>query len=165
MQSSIDSIRNAPVRLRGNTFDDFHEGQVFDHHWGRTLTEADATLFATTTLQANPAYFNAEYARRRGHAAMLLPPMLVFAVVFGLSVEDLSERGGAFLGVEDLSFAKPVHAGDTLTARSTVAGLRPSRSDPDYGIATWHTEGFDQHGERVIAFRRSNLVIRRAAAG
>src|SRR3546814_5638955 len=87
--------------------------------------------------------------------------MLVFAIVFGLSVEDLSERGGAFLGVDDLSFARPVHVGDTLTARSTVMALRESKSDRNYGIATWLTEGFNQHGERVIVFTRSNLVPRR----
>src|SRR3546814_4969894 len=80
--------------------------------------------------------------------------MLVFAIVFGLSVEDLSERGGAFLGVDDLSFARPVHVGDTLTARSTVMALRESKSDRNYGIATWLTEGFNQHGERVIVFTR-----------
>src|SRR3546814_7447414 len=89
--------------------------------------------------------------------------MLVFAIVFGLSVEDLSERGGAFLGVDDLSFARPVHVGDTLTARSTVMALRESKSDRNYGIATWLTEGFNQHGERVIVFPRSNLVPRRGA--
>src|SRR3546814_20673887 len=87
--------------------------------------------------------------------------MLVFAIVFGLSVEDLSERGGAFLGVDDLSFARPVHVGDTLTARSTVMALRESKRERNYGIATWLTAGFNQHGERVIVFTRSNLVPRR----
>src|SRR3546814_3329875 len=83
----------------------------------------------------------------------MISAMLVFAIVFGLSVEDLSERGGAFLGVDDLSFARPVHVGDTLTARSTVLALRESKSDRNYGIATWLTEGFNQHGERVIVFK------------
>jgi itaconyl-CoA hydratase len=89
--------------------------------------------------------------------------MLVFAIVFGLSVEDLSERGGAFLGVDDLSYGEPVHVGDTLTARSTVKALRESKSDSNYGIATWLTEGSNQRGEQVIVFTRSNLVPRRHA--
>ena len=51
--------------------------------------------------------------------------MLVFATVFGLSVEDLSESGGAFLGVEDLTFAKPVYPGDTLSAGLAGVGRTP----------------------------------------
>ncbi len=32
------------------------------------------------------------------------------------------------------------------------------------GIATWHTEGFNQRGERVISFVRTNMVPRAAPA-
>src|SRR3546814_3451117 len=87
---------------------------------------SDNIHFSLTTLQLNPLHFNREYARENGHADIVISAMLVFAIVFGLSVEDLSERGGAFLGVDDLSFARPVHVGDTLTARSTVMADRKS---------------------------------------
>lgn len=163
MEHVVRDIKSFPVRERGNTFDDFEIGAVFNHHWGRTIEQSDNIHFSLTTLQLNPLHFNREYARENGHADIVISAMLVFAIVFGLSVEDLSERGGAFLGVDDLSFAKPVHVGDTLTARSTVMALRESKSDRNYGIATWLTEGFNQHGERVIVFTRSNLVPRRGA--
>lgn len=163
MSESIDQLEDFPIRVRGNSFDDFAVGVVFDHHWGRTIEQSDNILFSLTTLQFNPLFFNREYAKADGHANIVVAPMLVFATVFGLSVEDLSERGGAFLGVDDLSFETPVHVGDTLTARSTVQALRPSKSDTNYGIATWLTEGFNQRGERVIIFTRSNLVPRRDA--
>ncbi|MYK29998.1 MAG: MaoC family dehydratase, partial [Gammaproteobacteria bacterium] len=39
---------------------------------------------------------------------------------------------------------------------------KASNSQPKFGIVTWHTEGFNQRGEAVIAFRRTNLVRRRA---
>jgi acyl dehydratase len=56
-----------------------------------------------------------------------------------------------------------------LTARSTVVDKRESQSRPGSGILTWHTEGFllepargsSNDGERVIDFRRSNLVPKR----
>jgi acyl dehydratase len=76
-------------------------------------------------------------------------------------VEDLSEIGGLFLGVEDLTFHQPVYPGDTLTARSTVTDTRTSESRPQSGIVTWHTEGFNQRGERVIDFKRTNFVAKR----
>jgi acyl dehydratase len=152
-----------PLRPRGNSFDDFKVDAVYHHHWGRTIDSSDNLLFSLTTLQLNPLYFNREYAKANGHADMVVSPMLVFTIVFGLSVEDLSERGGAFLGVDDLTFGSHVLVGDTLTARSTVTALRASKSDSNYGIATWLTEGFNQRQEKVIVFTRSNLVPRRDA--
>lgn len=163
MEYSVAELKVFPLRSRGNLFDDFVIGSVFEHHWGRTIEQSDNSIFSLTTLQLNPLYFNREFAKQNGHPDVVISSMMVFSVVFGLSVEDLSERGGAFLGVDDLSFDRAVHAGDTLTARSTVMALRESKSDPNYGIATWLTEGFNQHGERVIVFTRSNLVPRRDA--
>ena len=87
--------------------------------------------------------------------------MLVFNTVFGLSVEDLSEGGGPFLGVDDCRFLESVYIGDTLTARSTVVGRRASKGQPGFGIVTWHTEGFNQNNDQVIDFHRTNLVRRR----
>jgi len=88
-------------------------------------------------------------------------PMLVLCTVVGLSVEDLSEAGGPFLGVEDCTFHRPVHPGDTLTARSTVLTARESESRRGVGIVTWHTEAHNQLGELVVDFQRTNLAAKR----
>jgi len=114
-------------------------------------------------MSFNPLYFNAEYARVHGHSGTVLNPMLVFLTVFGLSVEDLSEAGGLFLGVEDLKFHRTMYPGETVSARSTVMDKRESTSRPDSGIVTWHTEGFDGRGGLVIDFRRTNMVVKRNA--
>jgi len=146
---------------KGNHYEDFTLGHVYHHHWGRTLNDGDNSLFSTLTLSFNPLYFNAEYARAHGHGGVVLNPMLVFLTVFGLSVEDLSEAGGPFLGVDACTFHVPVHPGDTVTARSTVVDKRESKSRPSTGIVTWHTQGFNQHGELVVDYRRTNLVAKR----
>ncbi len=150
--------QRATLWRKGSSFEDFKVGHVFRHHWGRTITEADNAIFTTLTLHYNPRYFNAEFARAEGHPGVLVCPMLVFNTVFGLSVQDLSEAGGMFLGIEDLTFHEPVYPGDTLTASSEVLDCRDSRSDPRHGIATWHTRGFNQRDELVIDFKRTNLV-------
>ena len=155
---------------KGHLYDDFELGQVFSHHWGRTLNEGDNSLFTSLTLSFNPLYFNAPYARAHGHPRTVINPMLVFLTVFGLSVEDLSEAGGLFLGVDQLTFHRRVYPGDTLIARSTVVDKRESQSRPGSGIVTWHTEGFlldpargnSGSNERVVDFRRSNLVPKRS---
>jgi acyl dehydratase len=149
-----------PVRRRGNRFDAFTPGRVFEHHWGRTLTAGDNALFTTATLAFNPLYLNATHARAEGHPDVVVNPMLVLCTVVGMSVEDLSEAGGPFLGMDAVRFHRPVYPGDTLTARSRVVEARESRSHPDAGVVTWHTEGFNQRDDLVVDYRRTNLVAR-----
>ncbi|MFO1465513.1 MAG: MaoC family dehydratase [Steroidobacteraceae bacterium] len=156
-----DLDRRARLRAKGFWFEDFTVGRVFEHHWGRTLTQAENALFTTLTLHFNPIYTNIEYAKALGHDEMPLNPLLVFNTIFGLSVEDLSENGVAFLGVDDLLHERSAYPGDTLYARSTVVDSRVSAKKPATGIVTWRTEGSNQRGERVCAFTRSNLLLRR----
>ena len=148
----------AKLRARGHRYEDFEPGQRFTHHWGRTVTAADNTLFTTLTLHYNPHYTNEAYARAHGHPTTPVNPLLVFNTVFGLSVEDLSEGGGPFLGVEELTYLKPVYPGDTLYAATEVLAKRPAGNRPGYGIVTWHTRGTNQRDELVVDFKRSNLV-------
>ena len=150
-----------PLLAKGHLYEDFTVGQVLVHHWGRTVTAGDNSVFCAATCNWNPMHLNAEYARAHGHRDVVINPMLVLCTTLGLSVEDLSEAGGPFLGVEDCSFLHPVYPGDTLTAKSTVIDARVSQSRPDTGIVSWHTEGRNQDGEPVVDYRRTNLVARR----
>lgn len=155
-------LSSFPVRRRGNAFDAFTPGRTFAHHWGRTITAGDNSIFTSVTHAYNPLYLNAERARADGHPDVVVSPMLVLCTVVGLSVEDLSEGGGPFLGMSDVTFHRPVHPGDTLTARSTVVEARESASRPGAGVVTWHTEADNQHGELVVDYRRTNLVMKRS---
>jgi acyl dehydratase len=150
-----------PIFRRGRLYEDFEPGMVLEHHWGRTVTDGDNALFSTATCNFNPMHLNAEFARAHGHPDVVVNPMLVLCTVVGLSVEDLSEAGGPFLGVERCTFHRPVHPGDTLTARSTVNAMRESQSRPTSGTVTWHTEAFNQRHELVLDFHRTNLITKR----
>jgi len=158
-----EELIDAPVRSKGRVFEDMRVGDRFDHHWGRTITETDVVLFSSLTLAYHPATFNAVYAEATG-MARVVPPALVFGIVFGLSVEDLSERGGAFLGVDDLRYHRPVHIGETVTSHSEVLEVRASSSRPTQGIVTWRTIGVTAgpDPEPVITFTRTNLIPRRS---
>lgn len=160
--TDFDRSAFTPVR-KGHQYEDFEVGQVLEHHWGRTFTAGDNALFTTATCSWVPLYVNAEFAKAHGHPDVVVNPMLVLCTLVGLSVEDLSEAGGPFLGVDDCHFHRPVHPGDTVTARSTVVDMRLSSSRPDTGIVTWHTEGHNQRDELVADYRRTNLVARRGA--
>jgi itaconyl-CoA hydratase len=147
-----------PLVRRGNKYEDFTLHQMMTHHWGRTLTEADSIAFSTATCAWLPLHLNVEYARAQGHPDLVVNPMLVLCVAVGLSVEDLSESGGPFLGIDDCVFHRPVYPGDTITASSRVVAMRTSASKPGVGIVTWHTSACNQHGELVIELERTNLV-------
>lgn len=151
-----------PLAVKGNKYEDFAVGQRFAHHFGRTLTEADNIVFSTALCNWNPMHLNAEYARAHGHDDVVVNPMLVLCTAVGMSVEDLSEGGGPFLGVDACTFLVSVHPGDTVRAVSEVTEIRTSDSRPDDGIVTWQTHVYNQHDELVARFRRTNLVARRA---
>lgn len=151
------ALRDARVWPKGRAFESFVKGETFQHHWGRTLTETDNLIFSAAGLHYNPVYFNADYCREQGHERTPVNPLLLFLTVFGLTVEDCSELGGYFLGVDELTYHGRAYVGDTVEARSTVLSARRSLSRPGFGIVTWHTRGFI--GERLaVDFRRTNLV-------
>lgn len=154
-----DTERIAVERI--NYFEDFSEGQTFEHHWGRTINEGDNSVFSTLTMNANPSYFNADYAEELGYEREVVNHMLAFNVVFGMSVQDLSEAGGAFLGIENLEFHETVYPGDTLYADSEVVTKRESSSRPHQGIVHWYTKGTRPDGELVLEFERKNLINKR----
>ncbi|MBO6555498.1 MAG: MaoC family dehydratase [Pseudomonadales bacterium] len=165
--SEIEEILEAAVlQKRGQSFYEFEVGEEIHHHWGRTITEADAIQFAHLTLAYNPLYFNREYAIELGHPDIVVCPQLVFNVILGLSVEICSEGlGGPFLGVYDLKYLEPVYPGDTLTSVSKTVAKRESESSEGRGVLTWFNEGFNQHDRKVIEYRRSNLAIWKGGLG
>lgn len=153
----LNSLMDAPVRVRGRLFEDYEVGQEFIHHWGRTMTQADSVLFTTLTLHFNPTYTNEEYAKAIGHERTPINPLLVFNTILGLSVEDLSEAGGPFLGIDNLRYGVPVYPGDTLYGSSTVIAKRLSSAGGG-GPVSWRTVGSNQRGEKVIEYERTNLI-------
>jgi len=153
-----------PLINKGHKFEEFTPGRTFVHHWGRTLTAADNVIFSTALCFWSPMYLNAQYARAHDHRDAVVNPMLVLCIAVGLSVEDLSEAGGPFLGIEACRFHTPVYPGNTVRAVSTVIAARESETRPDEGIVTWSTEVFNQDEVLVASYERTNLVAKRAGS-
>jgi acyl dehydratase len=142
----------------GRFLEDFAIGQTFRHWPGRTITEADTTWFALLTMNQHPLHSDAHYAETyTQHKQRVVLGPLVFSVVIGMTVADISGRAIANLEVETLRHEHPTFIGDTLYAGSTVLDLRESKQG-DRGIVTVETIGVNQRGERVCSFRRKVLV-------
>ena len=148
---------------RGRYYEDFQIGEVYPHHWGRTLTDGECQLFATWTMNAVPLYFNRVHAAALGHPTTPAHPLFVMNVVFGLSVEDLSEQALAHLGYWGLTFPRFVYPGDTIVSSSVVLDKRESTSKNDRGIVHVRTTGKNQRGEEICVYERKILVKKRAA--
>lgn len=150
------------AREFGRFFDDFTVGDVYRHWPGRTLTQADDLLFCAITMNQHPLHSDDNYAAHatpHGHAMVV--GNLVYSVVLGQSVPDVSGRAIANLEIESLTHANPVFHGDTIYSETEVLELRASRSKPDRGIVRVRTIGYNQDGTVVCEFTRKVLVPKR----
>ena len=145
----------------GRYFDEFEVGQVFEHWPGRTISEADDTWFSLLTMNQHPVHIDANYAAGTQHGQRLVVGTLVFSIVVGMSVADVSGRAIANLDYSEVKHVGPVFHGDTIYAESRIADLRESTSKPDRGLVFVESRGFNQRGETVLTLKRTVLVPKR----
>ena len=146
----------------GRYFDDFEVGDVYRHWPGKTITEADDHLFCMITMNHHPLHTDAHYAETETQFGKnVVVGNLVYSLVLGMSVTDVSGKAIANLEVESLKHALPTFHGDTIYATTTVLDKVESTSKPDRGVVTVETVGVNQRGETVCEFRRKVLVPKR----
>jgi itaconyl-CoA hydratase len=158
------SIEVGPRRYRetfGRYFEDFVEGDVYEHRPGRTITDADNVWFTLLTMNTHPAHFDYEFAAKTEFGKPLVCSPLTVAMMVGMSVSDVSQKAVANLGWQDIRMTKPMFPGDTLYAESEVVEKRESKSRPDQGLVTVKTIGKNQHGDIVCTFNRTMLIWKR----
>lgn len=141
----------------GRYFEDFRIGQKLVHAIPRTLHGGDISTYMALTGDRHPLASSTELARSLGFVREVIPDLLVFHVVFGKSVPDVSHNATANLGYADVRFLRPVYPGDTLVAESEVIGLREVSSG-EAGVVYVHTRGTNQKGQEVLTFVRWVMV-------
>ena len=147
----------------GNFFEDFRIGQVIRHATPRTVTVGDVALYtglfgARFAVQSSDAF-----AKAIGYPRAPIDDLLVFHMVFGKTVPDVSLNAVANLGYAGCYFRKPVYPGDTLTALSEVIGLKENSSRKT-GIVYVRTTGYKQDGTPVLEYVRWVMVRKRDEA-
>lgn len=147
----------------GNFFEDFSIGQVINHATPRTVTVGDAALY-TALYGARFAVQSSDvFAKAIGYERAPLDDMLVFHVVFGKTVPDISLNAVANLGYADCRLLKPVYPGDTLISTSKVIGLKEN-SNRKTGVVYVRSTGRNQHGGTVLDYVRWVMVKKRDEA-
>ncbi|HKI90746.1 MAG TPA: MaoC family dehydratase [Gaiellaceae bacterium] len=139
------------------TYEEIQVGDVYRSRYGRTVLEADNVWFTLLTLNTNPIHFDASYAATTEWKRPLVDSTFTLALVTGLSVSDVSERG-VNLGWREVRLLAPVFAGDTIRAETQVLEKRESRSRPGQAIVTVRTRGLNERDEVVIEFERTIML-------
>ena len=152
--------------MAGLYFEEFEEGQVFDHALSRTVSEMDNVLFCSLTMNPQPLHLDEEFAKRTEFGQRLVNSVFTLGLVIGISVgETTLGTTIANLGMSDVRFPKPVFHGDTLRARTVVRAKRRSQSRKDAGIVEFEHQGINQRGETVAICQRAALMKCRPAEG
>ena len=147
----------------GNFFEDFRVGQLIQHATPRTLSAGDGALYqglfgARFAVQSSDAF-----AQAIGYPRAPIDDLLVFHIVFGKSVPDISLNAVANLGYASGRFLAPVYPGDTLNAISEVIGLKENSSRKT-GIVFVRTSGCRQDGTKALEYVRWVMVRKRDEA-
>ncbi len=145
----------------GLYYEDFVVGEEIQHALSKTIFESDNNLFSLLTMNHHPVHTNMDYALKNQHGQILVVGTLVFSLVVGMTVPDISGKAIANLGYEDIKHLAPVFINDTIYAKTKILSKRESKSKLDRGIVYVETIGYNQKGENVISFRRNVLIKKR----
>ena len=158
------SEADVPAKARpGHFFEDFRVGAEIVHATPRTITSGDVALYnalygARFALTSSDAF-----ARAVGLERAPVDGLLVFHVVFGKTVPDISRNAIANLGYADGLFQALVYPGDTLSAASRVIGVKENTSRKT-GTVYVRSTGRNQRGETVLEYTRWVMVRKRDEA-
>ena len=100
------------------------------------------------------------FARAIGYPDSPIDDLLVFHIVFGKTVPDISLNAVANLGYAAGRVLAPVYPGDTLSAESEVIGLKENSSRKT-GIVFVRSTGCKPDGTKVLEYVRWVMVRKR----
>jgi 2-methylfumaryl-CoA hydratase len=147
----------------GNFFEDFAVGQVLAHATPRTITVGDVALYNGLYGPRFAVQSSDAFAKAIGYRQAPVDDLIVFHVVFGKTVPDISLNAVANLGYAECRFLKAIYPGDTLSAASEVIGLRENANRAT-GVVYVRTTGRNQDGATVLEYVRWVMVRKRDKA-
>lgn len=142
----------------GNYFEDFEPGDIIEHASSKTIFESDNNFFSLLTMNHHPVHLDIEYAEKSQHGRILVVGTLIFSLVVGLTVPDISGKAIANLEYESIKHLGPVFINDTIYAKTIILEKRNSKSKTDRGIVYVETIASNQKNEEVLSFRRKILI-------
>ena len=145
--------------------EDFQVGQVVE--LGSTTITRDEILDFATQYDPQPFHVDEAAAEQSIYGGLIASGWHTVSLFMRLLVDGLLCRAASMgsPGVDEVRWLKPVRPGDTLSARSIIHAVIPSRSKPDRGILRTTYEMFNQDGDRVLSMKGVGMFARRQESG
>jgi acyl dehydratase len=115
------------------------------------FTADDVEAFARLSGDDNPIHLDADTARAAGFAREVVHGVLVTSLISRLLGTRLPGPGTILLG-QELSYRRPVHPGDQLTATVEVTSVREDK--PVIVLRTW------VEGTEVVLDGEATVIVR-----
>jgi itaconyl-CoA hydratase len=150
----------ALVEQTGLYFEDFVEGESFEHWPGKSIDTAESALHALRSLEINPRYADAAYAKSVLDRPVDIFEPFVIGVVTALTTRTFG-RVVANLGWTEIKLPRPVRPGESIRAVSMIGAKRESAHRPTQGILHADTSAYGEDGSLVCSFKRVFLIYKR----
>jgi acyl dehydratase len=142
-------------------YEDFEVGRTIQLG-GRAVSAEEIVEFASE-FDPQPFHLDEEAGRASVLGGLAASGWHSCAILMRLLCDGLlldSTSQGA-PGIDVLKWRRPVLAGDTLTATTTVLAKRLSKKRPSIGLVTCRHELANQRGETVLQMENSVMFSRR----
>ena len=146
--------------FKSRYFEDYKLNEEINHSVPRTITDGDVAIYLSTTGSRFPLNYSAEFSKTLGLKKIPIDDILLFHMVFGRTVPDLSLNAIANLGYAGVKFHKPAFVGDTLNASSKIIGLKEN-SNGKTGTVYVESIGKNQNDETVLTYYRWLMMRKR----
>jgi acyl dehydratase len=140
--------------------EDLSVGQTFGT--GTVTVEKDRLKAFAAEFDPQPFHLDETAAGSSLFGGLVASGWHTAAMTMRLMVEsDFRLEGGLIgVGVEQVRWPHPVHAGDVLRVECEVIETRPSRSNPDRGLVRFKSKTLNQKGD-VVMEQTAILVVPR----
>lgn len=144
-------------------FEDFAVGQVYRS--GRLVVDAEAIKRFAAEFDPQPFHLDEEAAKATFFGGLAASGWHTAALTMRLLVEsDLSPAWGVVGVGGEISWPRPVRAGDEIGIESEILETRASKSKPDQGLIKVRTTTFNQRREPVQILAATLFAPRRGDA-
>ena len=146
-------------------FDDFKVGDKFVF-LGRTITDAENSLFAGICGDFNPGQVNEEVAKKTYFGGRVIFGHLTLSIAIGqMTLIGVTQPTAvALVGIDMAKFLAPVKIGDTITPEIEILEKRET-SKPDRGLLTLRHTVRNQRNQLVFECESKVLLYRRPSRG
>lgn len=143
--------------------EDFAAGQVYRSN--RLQVDKGQILAFASQFDPQPYHLDEELARNSVFKGLAASGWHTAAMTMRLLVDSEFQPADGILGVglEELSWPRPVRPGDELRVESEVLEVRPSKLRADRGVIRLRTTTLNQNDQPVQIYTGNLLVPRRPA--